>query len=393
MTFDEVSMERSKSFVKALQCPIRRPRSAAHSIDAGDSRKLLFLFDSAEKLLLYFYRRESDLQLAQSMQELKNLRPQLYTAAEYCESSYLHNEQKQIPFFDFPWNELSCFGITLILALVPHATWTKGKTPELIPFKNTGGEINDSLWDLVLDNLKGYAVRALVNAVDHLGTVASKLTDLFEQQMFDVSIVESGISCLRQRSSTCQAYVDKEGRIQHQMSFRTLRHHKHYTLPSLDKTAISSMQMPPKSDVTAKPSSGTSGKSSSKTLSWHLATSGGTSSALPWQVYCVLRMDLCVLTLVDCEMEILVPEEAAASLSSPSANHLLAANGNATSDIASNKFGLAGSKEASKPVPAIKSLHGHGALQIYRPRTRSRSMLSVFFSKPKTLTSRNISVS
>lgn len=52
-------------------------------------------------------------------------------------------------------------------------------------------------------------------------------------------------------------------------------------------------------------------------------------------------MDLCVLTLVDCEMEILVPEEAAASLSSPSTNHLLAANGNATSDIASNKFGLA----------------------------------------------------
>ncbi|XP_042459774.1 probable protein ABIL1 [Zingiber officinale] len=286
MTFDEVSMERSKSFVKALQ-------------------------------------------------ELKNLRPQLYTAAEYCESSYLHNEQKQ----------------------------------------------------MVLDNLKGYAVRALVNAVDHLGTVASKLTDLFEQQMFDVSIVESGISCLRQRSSTCQAYVDKEGRIQHQMSFRTLRHHKHYTLPSLDKTAISSMQMPPKSDVTAKPSSGTSGKSSSKTLSWHLATSGGTSSALP-----------CLgdprTSKIKAELfHLLVPEEAAASLSSPSTNHLLAANGNATSDIASNKFGLAGSKEASKPVPAIKSLHGHGALQIYRPRTRSRSMLSVFFSKPKTLTSRNISVS
>jgi hypothetical protein len=47
MTFDEVSMERSKSFVKALQ-------------------------------------------------ELKNLRPQLYSAAEYCEKSYLHSEQKQM---------------------------------------------------------------------------------------------------------------------------------------------------------------------------------------------------------------------------------------------------------------------------------------------------------
>uniref|UniRef100_A0A453F2S4 Uncharacterized protein n=1 Tax=Aegilops tauschii subsp. strangulata TaxID=200361 RepID=A0A453F2S4_AEGTS len=46
-TFDEASMERSKSFVKALQ-------------------------------------------------ELKNLRPQLYSAAEYCEKSYLHSEQKHM---------------------------------------------------------------------------------------------------------------------------------------------------------------------------------------------------------------------------------------------------------------------------------------------------------
>lgn len=31
-----------------------------------------------------------------SLQELKNLRPQLYSAAEYCEKSYLHSEQKQM---------------------------------------------------------------------------------------------------------------------------------------------------------------------------------------------------------------------------------------------------------------------------------------------------------
>lgn len=50
----------------------------------------------------------------------------------------------------------------------------------------------------VLDNLKDYAVRALVNAVDHLGTVAYKLTDLFEQQTLDASSVELKISCLDQ---------------------------------------------------------------------------------------------------------------------------------------------------------------------------------------------------
>lgn len=50
----------------------------------------------------------------------------------------------------------------------------------------------------VLDNLKEYAVRALVNAVDHLGTVAYKLTDLFEQQSSDVSTIELKIYCLNQ---------------------------------------------------------------------------------------------------------------------------------------------------------------------------------------------------
>lgn len=48
--------------------------------------------------------------------------------------------------------------------------------------------------------MKDYAVRALVNAVDHLGTVAYKLTDLFEQQTLDISTLERKISCLNQAS-------------------------------------------------------------------------------------------------------------------------------------------------------------------------------------------------
>lgn len=46
--------------------------------------------------------------------------------------------------------------------------------------------------------MKDYAVRALVNAVDHLGTVAYKLTDLLEQQTLDVSTMELKVSCLKQ---------------------------------------------------------------------------------------------------------------------------------------------------------------------------------------------------
>ncbi|KAM0044459.1 putative ABI family protein [Helianthus debilis subsp. tardiflorus] len=85
---------------------------------------------------------EPSISFVKALQELKNIRPQLYSAAEYCEKSYLHSEQKQV----------------------------------------------------VLDNLKDYAVRALVNTVDHLGTVAYKLTDLLEQQTLEISTTGLHIS-------------------------------------------------------------------------------------------------------------------------------------------------------------------------------------------------------
>ncbi|KAL0379452.1 UNVERIFIED_CONTAM: protein ABIL1 [Sesamum angustifolium] len=144
VTFDELSMERSTSFVTALQ-------------------------------------------------ELKNLRPQLYSAAEYCEKSYLNSEQKQ----------------------------------------------------MVLDNLKDYAVRALVNAIDHLGTVAYKLSDILEQQASEISSIDLKLACLNQQLLTCQTYTDQEGFRQQQLLAIIPRHHKHYTLPSA---------------------------SVAKTLCWHLAS-------------------------------------------------------------------------------------------------------------------------
>lgn len=61
----------------------------------------------------------------------------------------------------------------------------------------------------MLENLKDYAVRAVVNAVDHLGTVAYKLTDLFEQQASEVSTVELKVARLNQVKLylLCMQYV------------------------------------------------------------------------------------------------------------------------------------------------------------------------------------------
>ncbi|WOL01507.1 hypothetical protein Cni_G10224 [Canna indica] len=288
MTFDEASMERSKTFVKALQ-------------------------------------------------ELKNLRPQLYSAAEYCEKSYLHNEQKQ----------------------------------------------------MVLDNLKNYAVRALVNAVDHLGTVAYKLTDLFEQQELDISTMEMKITCLKQQALTCQAYGDKGGLGQLQMSTRTMRHHKHYILPN--SSMESGSRIPANGNVNlsqGKFHSQSPGKSVSKTLSWHLASE--VNSAPNGVPLTSQRLTDPTTSKVNSEVfHLLVAEEPAASLS----NHQRASSANITSDMISNKFGLMDPLENSKPISAFKSIYSPSRLEIYRRPARNKSMLSAFFTKNKTLKQRKVSVS
>ncbi|KAL2633679.1 hypothetical protein R1flu_005158 [Riccia fluitans] len=118
-----------------------------------------------------------------ALQELKSLRPQLYSAAEYCESSYLYSDQKQ----------------------------------------------------MVLDNLKDYSVKALVNAVDHLGTVAFKLNDLMTQQFEEVASIEIRTASLAQRLRSCHEHSDREGLKQQSLAKSTQANHKHYILP--DATA------------------------------------------------------------------------------------------------------------------------------------------------------------
>ncbi|KAL8210402.1 hypothetical protein R6Q57_007134 [Mikania cordata] len=143
---------------------------------------------------------------------------------EYCEKSYLHSEQKQ----------------------------------------------------MVLNNLKDYAIRALVNAVDHLGTVAYKLTDLLDQQSLEISSSELHVTYLHQQLLTCQTYTDREAIRQQQLLAVLPRHHKHYILPnSVSKKVHFSPQIPNdarESYLQPRPRQFTTGTPAANTLSWHLAT-------------------------------------------------------------------------------------------------------------------------
>ncbi|XP_010508052.1 PREDICTED: protein ABIL1 isoform X2 [Camelina sativa] len=273
MTFDDVSMERSKSFVKALQ-------------------------------------------------ELKNLRPQLYSAADYCEKSYLHSEQKQ----------------------------------------------------MVLDNLKDYTVKALVNAVDHLGTVASKLTDLFDQQNSDISTMVLRASCVSQQLLTCRTYIDKEGLRQQQLLAVIPLHHKHYILPNsvnkrvhfspLRRTdtrqnhyqAISRLQ--PSGSETKSTLKGTSTVApSSKDSKAFTKTSG-------------------VFHLIGDEENIINKKPLAGSQVSGVP---------AVSTVTKQAYGVAHKDlEVPKLLAAHKSLENNQRREIIQAPVRTKSVLSAFFVKQKT---------
>lgn len=288
MTFDEASLERSKSFVKALQ-------------------------------------------------ELKNLRPQLYSAAEYCEKSYLHSEQKQ----------------------------------------------------MVLDNLKDYAVRALVNAVDHLGTVAYKLNDLFEQQSTDFNTVDLKITTLNQQILTCQTYMDKEGLRQQRLLAIIPRHHKRYVLPkSVSKKVHFSPTVQADSNqihVHAKPRVNPSGPPPPKTLTWHLASESKPStkrnqkSSLSLEVMKNSAKSTGVFHLLDNVM----------AKSSATAQPRMSSRSPA-SGIAMQQFGTT----HRDPSPGSRSLTPFRSFdnstrqkqqqqQIIRAPPRTKSVLSAFFAKQK----------
>ncbi|KAL1350424.1 hypothetical protein HN51_014494 [Arachis hypogaea] len=285
-TFDEVSMERSKNFVFALQ-------------------------------------------------ELKNLRPQLYSAAEYCEKSYLNSDHKQ----------------------------------------------------MVLDNLKDYAVRALVNAVDHLGTVAYKLTDLLDQQTLDVSTMDLKISTLNQRLVTCKIYTDKEGLRQQQLLAFIPRHHKHYILPNHVNKKV---HFSPRSKMDARQNQiqtrnrlQSSGTPVAKTLSWHLASETKSTLKRRTSHASANMKDPNFSAKTSGVFHLLDNEER--TRTKPSAAQTQLPNGIPNYTTAIQTTGVMGRDafEGSKPTTGFRSFDIRNQPETLQVPNRSKSVLSAFFVKQK----------
>ncbi|KAK9070303.1 hypothetical protein SSX86_010703 [Deinandra increscens subsp. villosa] len=94
---------------------------------------------------------------------------------------------------------------------------------------------NDDQKQLVVDTLKDYAIKALVNTVDHLGAVSYKVNNLIDEKVEEVSGAELRVSCIEQRLRTCQGYFDHEGVSQQALQINTPKYHKRYILPVEEK--------------------------------------------------------------------------------------------------------------------------------------------------------------
>ncbi|KAH9719079.1 protein ABIL2 [Citrus sinensis] len=92
---------------------------------------------------------QQSLIFSDTLKDLKNLRKQLCSAADFFEVSYMKQNQKQI----------------------------------------------------VVETLKDYAIKALINTVDHLGSVAFKVNNLLDEKIGEVSETELQFTCLEQPTS------------------------------------------------------------------------------------------------------------------------------------------------------------------------------------------------
>ncbi|KAJ4900471.1 Protein ABIL3 [Raphanus sativus] len=123
---------------------------------------------------------QQSLLFSDCLKDLKNLRTQLYSAAEYFELSYT----------------------------------------------------NDGDTQSVVETLKDYAIKALVNTVDHLGSVTYKVNDFVDEKVDQVAGTELRVACIEQRLRMCQEFMDHEGRSQQSLVINTPKFHKRYILPS-----------------------------------------------------------------------------------------------------------------------------------------------------------------
>ncbi|KAJ0239919.1 Protein ABIL1 [Hirschfeldia incana] len=242
---------------------------------------------------------------------------------------------------------------------------------------------------MVLENLKDYTVKALVNAVDHLGTVASKLTDIFDHQSSDISNMQLRASCVSQQLLTSRTYIDKEGLRQQQLLAVIPMHHKHYTLPnSVNKRVhfsplrrTDTRQNHYQVDISRlQPSDAPS----SKSLSWHLGSD--TKSTLKGTTTVASSSKDSKAFVKTSGVFHLSGDEENTTNKKPLVGGSSQVSGvPATSTITRQTYGVAHKAVEIPKLTTAQKSHDNTRQEITQaPPARTKSVMSAFFVKPKT---------
>ncbi|KAL7149845.1 hypothetical protein ABFS83_05G068700 [Erythranthe nasuta] len=145
---------------------------------------------------------QHSLQFADSLKDLKNLREQLYSAAEYFESSYEKDDHQQF----------------------------------------------------VIESSKDYVAKALVSTVDHLGSVADKLNKFVDEKANEFSATNIRFSCIEQRLNTFRGFIDLRG-VSQKSLIEAPKHYKQYIVPDAKSFPIgksNQMHRPKQDNSSAK---------------------------------------------------------------------------------------------------------------------------------------------
>ncbi|XP_062232795.1 probable protein ABIL3 isoform X1 [Phragmites australis] len=139
---------------------------------------------------------QEGLLFSDSLKDLRNLRSQLYSAAEYFEVFYRNNSHKST----------------------------------------------------VMTSLKDYTVEALISTVDHLGFVSYKVDNLVSEKADEVNETEFRVSSVEQRVRVCHQTIDQEGRSQQSLLIKAPKYHRRYILPGPDllESSIHPVSEPPR---------------------------------------------------------------------------------------------------------------------------------------------------
>ncbi|KAH7513705.1 hypothetical protein FEM48_Zijuj11G0009400 [Ziziphus jujuba var. spinosa] len=134
-------------------CSVSAPQEASHQDELFMQQSILF---------------------SESLNELKNLRKQLHSAAEYFELFYRKEENRS----------------------------------------------------MVVTTVKDYTIKALINTVDHLGSIAYKVNDCLDEKIGEVSGVELRLCCIEQRLRTCKEFIAGGGLFEQSLALSFSKHHK-----------------------------------------------------------------------------------------------------------------------------------------------------------------------